>query len=221
MAVALDTLVYHFSTNITSDVPMTIAANPNRVLAFLISISDTASAAVSSVTGAGATWSQVGTGGTNIRAAVWKGLNPTAGAQTVTVTLTAEATSDWGGHLYSLYDADQVTGVSGVVTTTAGNLNVTLASGGMALSGQYDPADIRTVSGCTAAVDESGANIIGHSAAHCTSAPTSTFTWSGFGGGSIAVGCAVAAVAVAGGHAAGARFAKPTRGLAPWAVRRM
>ena len=112
MAVGLDTLVYHFNTNNTGDIPITVAANTNRVLVFLISISDTATVAVSSVTGAGATWSQVGTGGTNIRVAVWKGLNPTAGAQTVTVTLTAIPSSDWGGHLYSLFDADQVTGVS-------------------------------------------------------------------------------------------------------------
>lgn len=164
----------------------------NLAIVALIGFQDTGSATISNVSGAGATWSQfsTGVGLGSVQGAIWVGIAPTTGAQTVTATISGTgATGVTSLVVYSMYNVNQTTPLLGAVYTTTGGQAITAATGDMPLSTQFDTNTQRTVTGCTTATDSTGFTSIGWSATHCVTSPTSTFTWSGFNAtGSIAVG---------------------------------
>lgn len=223
MAVGYDTVIFDWTgANSSKAFNITIANVADRALIQFVFFLDAGAITVQSVTGAGATWSLVGgaAGNDDTRGEVWVGINPTVGAQTTTVTLTGPP-STLSGHVYSFNGVHQTTPTSDFTSTISGNVVIDVDAGDMAVCAHYETFDNRTVSGCTSTLDTTSFTGVAQSAARCTGTPTSTFTWSGFGLQSLALGCAVNQVAVAAGHPAGRRVARSTPGLAPWAVRRM
>lgn len=196
MAVTFDTVAYG-ETGANSSfqaVPTIAAGHTNLVLVFLIVLDDTGSRTVSSISGAGVTWSPFATGAGNgrFRGAVWFAIGAiSTGAQTLTVTMSGAVTNQTGGYVYSYYNVNQTTPLAGAVFTISGNNVITVASGDGAAMSQFDNNNNRTVTGCTTTLDDTGFSNIGHSATHCTASPTSTATWSGFDVNSLAIGVAV------------------------------
>lgn len=177
----------------------------NLAIVALIGFQDTASASITNVSGAGATWSSfaTGVGLGNMSGAIWVGIAPTTGAQTVTATISGTgATGVTSLIVYSMYNVNQTTPLSGAVFTTAGGNVITAAAGDMPLSAQFDTNTNRTVTGCNTATDTTGFTSIGWSATHCVASPTSTFTWSGFNAtGSISDGVDVQSTSASSGSA--------------------
>lgn len=197
MAVGFDTVARGFQgANPAYDIAITIAANSNRMLALFAGMFDSGTISVQSVSGADATWAKVGNTGTGngtCRCEVWKGTGCSSGAQTVTVTMTAAPSSKLSGLLFSCFDASDV---SGEIVATSGALNISVGAADMAVAIDYDGNNERTVSGCTTTKDITGFDTAdGFGGVHCTSTPTSSFTWSAFDTNSITMGANVVGVA--------------------------
>jgi len=210
-AVTLDTqAAAQGATGTTSyGASITIASgHSNLCLVVLAALQDTGSVDYTSVSGGGATWSSFATGSGlgNFKGSIWQGLSPSAGATTIVINNNGNGTTTptgvQGFIVYSLYNCNTTTPLAGSVFTTSGNQVINVTSGDMALSGQFDSNNNRTVTGCTTTTDTTGFTQIGWSGAHCTSSPTSTFTWSAFNAsGSIADGVDVQHVSAGGGAA--------------------
>lgn len=174
---------------------ITLTAGTNRVISLFVGVIDSGSVAATGVTGAGASWSQIGTahtGNSTIRGYCFVGIAPTAtGSTNLTVTLSGTPSLGAQTTAYHWYDANQTTPTTVCTGVNSGNLSVTVPSGGRAVSIQYDSVDQRTVSGCTTTRDHNAYTFgFGYSAANCTSG--ATFTWSGFGTISMALGMDIA-----------------------------
>lgn len=195
-AVAIDGTNFIFTSSLGAGsitINVTVGNNANRALALFVGILDTGAVAVSTVTGAGCTWAQSATGtGTVIRGEIWGCPTPSTGAQTVTVSLSGTPTTEAYSILYSLTGASQANQPLSSPAVVAANPDaVTVAAGDLALAVQFDTNNNRTVSGCTSTTDLSTFGVVGYSSANCTTAPTSTFTWSGYGAESIGMGVTV------------------------------
>lgn len=198
--VTLDAVAYgETGANASWQVSLTITSHTNPGLALDVFLDDTGAVSVQSVSGAGVTWSHVASGAGNgrFRGETWKGVGtPSTGAQLITITLTGAVSNDAGAYAWSVFNVDPTTPFSGSVFTTAGNAVLNLNAGDMALASQFDNNNNRTVTGCTSSTDDTGFSNVGHSAAHCTSTPTSTFTWSGFDVNSVAVALVARTIAI-------------------------
>jgi hypothetical protein len=196
--VTLDSTYYQGdSGNTTWSVTPTLATGlSNRALVLMIFSHNSAGRTLNSVSGAGATWSQVGstiTGNESFRGYVYVGIAPTGtGAQTITVTFSGDQSGSGVAFVYHVANAGQTTDKYTVSSATSGNLGVSIGSGELAVSGDVDSSDTRTVSGCTSTRDVSGYASYGYASSHCSTSPTSTFTWNAWGTNSLAIGVAVA-----------------------------
>ena len=183
----------------TIGVPITVGANSNRALVLMVGVRDQTNGVITGVSGAGCTWTKLNAGNGNgaIRGEVWSCPAPSTGAQTVTATYTGATAAGSAAVVASFYNAHQTVPASGYVLTTSGNQVVTVPANGGAVSSHYDFTDVRTVSGCTTSRDISSFTFIGIESAHCSTSPTSTFTWSGYDANSVAVGAAIEPAATA------------------------
>jgi hypothetical protein len=182
--VQFDTSAYQTPGGVgaTCNVPLLIASNPNRAL--IVGV-HTASASVSGVAGAGASWATapaITRSSASNRVEIWVGTNPTAGSQTVTVTLSTNDTDLICG-AESFYGVNQAfptanpiagNGTGGtaqiVVSSSPGNMTFALASHQTYFDGP---------TGCTSATDwftTPTDNVYGQGT-HCAGGATSTFTW--------------------------------------------
>lgn len=181
--------------NSTWNLTVTVGAgHTNTALALLNALSDTGTASITSISGAGATWSKVGTsqtGNGNERGGeCWIGIGPlSTGSQTITVTLNTAVSNTGATGVWSLYGVDPITPTSATCySATSGSLAVPAAAGDIAVSIDVDSNNNNSVTGCTASTDQSSFAAIGVSMAHCATSPTSTFTWSAFATNSLVLG---------------------------------
>lgn len=193
-SVSLDNTAYGQTGGTSLTVSITIGTGlSSQALVLFGLVLDTGTVAISSVSGAGATWTQFSanvTGNGNLKGSCWVGTGvASTGAQTITATMSGVASGFSTAVVYSLAGVNQTTPLGGTMqTATSGSLAVSIASGDMAVSVMGDTNNNRTVSGCTSTTDLSAFSDLGYSGAHCTANPTSTFTWSAFGATSIALG---------------------------------
>lgn len=179
------------STSLTA-VTGSMTTGTNRAILLVVGLIDSGTSAVTGVSGAGATWTQVGsvhTGNSTIRGSCWVGIAPTS-TGAVNLTVTTSSTQSLGAQLSTahIHNANQTAANYSCSGVNSGSLNASVASGGYAFGVHYDSVDNRTVSGCTTTLlNTNYVNSFGWSAAGCTTSPTSTFTWSGFGGISFAM----------------------------------
>lgn len=188
------------ATNTTLDVTLTVANNTNRVLVLLIGGGGVTEGVVSSVTGAGGTWTSVGSGsGLQMKGTVYKNIAPSTGSQTAHISWASGTSQPSGACLYSYYNADQTTGVDSFqFRSTTGDLTVVSASGDATVSAQFDTFNNRAVTGCTSSTDTSTYGATGVSDAHCAGAATTVFTWAGYSGTSVGVAANVKQVSAGG-----------------------
>ena len=206
MALAYDTMISGSASSgggATQDLSLTVANVADRTLVILVASQVAVGDVATGISGvSGVSWTKLNTAAGNgtMRGEIWyaTGTVPT-GAITATIQWAATTTGAQGAFMYSYNGAHQTTPVNGFVAATTGNHVITVASGDGAISSQVDDNNSRTVTGCTSSTDVSAYGAYGTSSAHCTGTPTSTFTWSGFGGTSIAVGCSVLQAAAAAG----------------------
>lgn len=185
--------VYSPSTSVTVVTP-SMTAGTNRALFVMIGTATEGAVDPTGISGAGATWTAVGSataGNGFMRGRCYVGIAPTAtGAANLTVTYSSGPSYGVVGTVVHLKNASQSAVNYTCTITTSGNQVLTVPAGGIGTSIQMDTTDIRTVTGCTTdehfAIDGGG---VGISAASCTAA-SSTFTWSGYGTNSIAIGMA-------------------------------
>jgi hypothetical protein len=201
---------YDTATGATfTSVGITVAAGHTNTLLVLCSGQDNQAINIISITGGnGGAWTQLGAANGNgvYRGEIWYSVGPTAGAKTLTVTWSA-GPSKGGLVAFAFYDVDGTTPLSNFVATLSGNAVVTNATGNLAINAQfgYNSVSNPTLTGCTTTRDVNAFQTQGEVGAHCTAAPTATFTWSAFDANSIAVGASV--------HASGGAAAVTPRGL--------
>lgn len=163
---------------------------------------DTGGATVQSVYGGGGTWQKFGsteTGNGNMRAECWASIPTQTGSQTVTVTMTGTTSNGVGSVTYTVYGANPNSIIRACYGATSGctsgcTVSVSTSPGDLAASAEFDGNNNRTLNtgSCTTTLDETGFTTIGYSAAHCSNAATSAFTWSAINSsGGVAVGADV------------------------------
>ena len=174
----------------TCALTLTIGSNANRAL--IVGV-HTALRAVSSVSGAGATWAPsaaIFKASASNRVEIWVGTNPSPGSQTVTVTFPGTDTDIICG-VESFYGVNQTSPtahpIGNMGTGGTAQANVTSAANNMTFAlishdGYFDPPN-----GCTTQMDWfSGPNQQFGQGTHCAGAGTTTFTWTTFSNWSLA-----------------------------------
>lgn len=182
-------------TSMTVDIAA-VGNNTNRALILLIDAGDTTHGAVSSVSGAGATWGLCATGGSSngngaTKGTCYVGKAPTVNAspQTITITFAGTTDSSMTAIVYSVYNVDQTTPTSNYGAATSGDLAISTTTGDLTISSMFDSSNTRSVTGCTTTLDVNAFGNNGYMSAHCTNASSTTYTWSGFSANtSIAIG---------------------------------
>lgn len=181
------------STNVTIATP-SMTTGSNRVLLVMIGTWTDGTVDPTGVSGAGATWTAVGSaaaGNGTVRGRCYVGIAPTGtGVQNLTITYGSAPTYGVVATVEHRHNADQTAGNYTCTVTTSGNQVLTVPTGGLGTSTQFDTVDTRSISGCTSTVHYSTYDVsLAYQAASCTAA-SSTFTWSGYGVNSIAIGMA-------------------------------
>lgn len=188
-AVAFDTQAESHTFNVSSKATnITIGSLSNGVIVVEVGLGDTTQT-VSSVTGAGATWPGAATctynNASNQRFEIWRGLTPSSGAQTVTVTLSGTQANDVVVQLWTYGGVDQTTPVSDCANDTTGTIAITTASGDGAVVMSAKVSALVSVSNCTSSFDLSPVNVWNWfwSTAHCAaSGASTTFTFNAAAG---------------------------------------
>lgn len=193
--VAVDTQAQSWSGsgNTNMQVAITLASNSNRALILFVGAGNQTNGIVSSVSGAGASWSRCVSGGSSngkgtYHGDCYVGVAPSTGAQTVTINFAGTTNQNMAAVVYSVYNVDQTNPTSGYGVATAGNLAVATVLGDIALSTHFDLTDTRAISGCTTTRDISTYGGVGVDSARCTGSSAVTFTWGGWGTNSIGLG---------------------------------
>lgn len=174
----------------TCPMTLTIGSQPNQAL--IVGV-HTGSAVVSSVTGAGATWASTAAitrASASNRVEIWVGTNPSAGVQTVTVTVAATDNNIICGAA-NFHGVNQVTptthaaGSSGSGGTA--QVAVTSAVNNMTFALVSHNGFLATPTECTTSTDWStNPNTQTGQGTHCAGAATTTFRWAATSNWSVA-----------------------------------
>lgn len=180
------------STAISVPTP-SMTSGSNRVLFVMLGTATDTPTDPIGISGAGATWTAVGSavqGNGFFRGRCYVGIGPTStGVVNLTVTYSTEPTYGLVATVAHYHNANQTAGnYTTCPVTTSGSQVLTIPSGGYGTSTQFDTQNARGVSGCTSTPHYSTFDVsVAYAAASCTQS-SSTFTWSGFGTNSIAIG---------------------------------